>query len=236
MRRNGWDDSAQAWIDRMDSGDDWLREHVLDHALLRQLGSLSGKTVLDLGCGEGRLSRMMTARGARVIATDYTPTLAHRARERNRQLAVGVADGGVLPMRSSSFQIAVTCLVLLDIPHFERAVAEVFRVLEPGGRYIDAHLLPFRTASDHPWIKDADGNRLHVPVENYTDTHELVLDWAGIRIVNYHRSLATYLRPFLNAGFLLTAFEEPVPHDPATTREVDRKVPLAMVTEWRKPS
>lgn len=234
MRRNGWDDSAQAWIDRMDTGEDWLREEVLDHALLHQLGDLNGVRVLDMGCGEGRLSRMLASRGAQVTGTDYTPQLAARAWERSRRSPVCVADGCALPLRSETFEVVVTCLVLLDIPRFEQAVSEVFRVLQPGGRYIDAHLLPFRTASDTPWVKDSEGNRLHVPVEDYSDTHELVLDWAGIRIVNYHRSLATYLRPFLQAGFVLKSFEEPVPKG-VRTRESDRKVPLAMVTEWHKP-
>jgi hypothetical protein len=62
------------------------------------------------------------------------------------------------------------------------------------------------------------------------------VDWRGIRIVNYHRPLSTYLRLLLGAGLTLTYFDEPVPGAaaPAARAAAYRRVPWFLVMEWRK--
>ncbi|MES1227836.1 MAG: class I SAM-dependent methyltransferase, partial [Armatimonadota bacterium] len=203
--------------------------------MLAALGTVKSLDILDLGCGEGRFSRMLRARGANVFGLDYTPKLAVRARHREPLIPVGVADGTRIPLQADQFDRVITYLVLLDIERFDRAVAETFRVLRPGGLHLDAHILPFRTASDETWIRDEKGKKLYVPVETYSGERILKLEWAGIRIVNYHRSLSEYIRPFLQAGFVLKSFEEPVPPADIDPDPMDVRVPYGMVTVWQKP-
>ena len=58
MRRQ-WDEFAPAWIERIRSRGDVSREGCLDEWMLREVGNVAGKDVIDLGCGEGRFSRML---------------------------------------------------------------------------------------------------------------------------------------------------------------------------------
>lgn len=234
MDPTGWASSADAWIERVDAGD-WLRENVLDKSLLQSIGEVRGLDLLDFGCGEGRFSRMVKARGAKVTGFDYIPALAARARKRDPEVPVAVADGRSLPFRGDSFDRVVSCLVLLDIEGFECAVDEAVRVLRPGGLWLDAHITPLRTASDTYWVEDKRGDKHHVPVERYFPARKLRLSWAGIEIVNHHRPLEEYLKPFLQAGLLLREFREPLPEPGPDVGEHDLRVPFAMTTLWQKP-
>ena len=76
--RQAWDQIADAWAERVRTGTDHNRVHVLDPATLDLLGDLTGKRVLDAGCGEGRFARMMAMRGARSNPSlaDACPTKA----------------------------------------------------------------------------------------------------------------------------------------------------------------
>ena len=63
---NGWDSSAQAWIDSMgEQGErgDWGRQNVLDPVMMAQVGSGRFGNALDVGCGEGCFCRKLKAAG-----------------------------------------------------------------------------------------------------------------------------------------------------------------------------
>jgi 2-polyprenyl-3-methyl-5-hydroxy-6-metoxy-1,4-benzoquinol methylase len=60
---NGWELSAQAWIDSMGERGDWGREHVLDPVMHSRVAAGRFACALDVGCGEGRFCRMLKAAG-----------------------------------------------------------------------------------------------------------------------------------------------------------------------------
>ena len=75
-----WIESASAWIRDQGEHGDWSRRTVLDPALEPILSDVGGLTVLDLGCGEGRYSRILKERGAIVTGLDPVPQFIERAR------------------------------------------------------------------------------------------------------------------------------------------------------------
>jgi SAM-dependent methyltransferase len=207
----GWETSAEAWIANIDRGDP-SRELLLDRVMLDLCGDVRGYRVLDDGCGEGRFSRMLAGRGADVVALDYTAALAREAHERG-----GVGQRTVrataerLPFAPDTFDLVVSYLVLVDVPDFRAAISEAARVLRPGGRLVVANT-SFMSVSAG-WIRDADGNRLHYPMDHYLEERLIELKWAGIEILNYHRPLSAYMAALLGAGLLLRDFIEPMPAD-----------------------
>ncbi len=81
---NPWDDYADeydAWLSRREPGQ--LVDTGFPAQVLDLLGDVVGKDVLDAGCGQGYLSRMLAARGARVTGIDLSPRLIAKARERD---------------------------------------------------------------------------------------------------------------------------------------------------------
>ena len=105
-------------------------EGLIDGGLLAP-----GARVLELGCGAGTYVRLLSKRGHHVVGLDYSLPSLRRAVTADLPLAGGylAGDASGLPFRSGSFQ-AVTCIgVLQALEKPETAIAEIARVLEPGG-------------------------------------------------------------------------------------------------------
>jgi len=235
---DGWTDSAQAWIDNNGEHGDNSRRFILDPVMIERLAARRYGRALDVGCGEGRFCRLMQAHGIATIGIDPTQALLDQARRRDPQgdYRAGVAEQ--LDFPDASFDLVVSYLTLIDIPDIDAAIPEMARVLAPGGSLLIANLNPFLTAClDQDWQKDADGRRLHWPIDNYLQPTGHWLTWSGIRVVNWHRPLETYMQLLLAQGLALTFFAEPKPvGGDADFVERGTRVPWFHVMEWRKPN
>lgn len=234
---NGWEASAGPWIESLGEAGDFGREHVLDAPMLARVGAGRFARMLDVGCGEGRFCRMTSPRVTERVGIDPTVALLAEARARDPQGTYREARAEALPFADESFDLVVSYLTLIDIPDLDAAVAEMARVLAPGGTLLVANLNPFASAAvpDHR-ITDAEGTS-HLRVDRYFDERGAWAEWRGIRILNYHRPLARYMTAFLVAGLTLTAFEEPEPTggDPDRIARY-RAAPWFHLMEWLKPA
>jgi ubiquinone/menaquinone biosynthesis C-methylase UbiE len=114
---HGRDRGYHALVDRLES------ELVLEHA--------SGKRVLEVGCGTGLLLERIAPHAQRAVGVDLsTGMLAHA---RARGLDVVEASATALPFPDHSFDVVYSFKVLAHVPDLRRALAEVQRVLVPGG-------------------------------------------------------------------------------------------------------
>ena len=96
--------------------------------------------VLDLACGTGDLAIGAAARGADVIGLDITPRMIELARMAEAgvvtpgRLAWIVGDMAALPMAAATYDCVTTGYGLRNVPDLSGAIAEIHRVLKPGGR------------------------------------------------------------------------------------------------------
>ena len=117
-------------------------------------------TVGDLGCGTGQVSAALAPFVSRVIAVDASPAMLEAATERLRDFQnVDVRRGEIeaLPIDDASLDAATLMLVLHHVPEPERALADVARVLKPGGRLVVVDMLPhdresYRQQMGHVWL------------------------------------------------------------------------------------
>jgi SAM-dependent methyltransferase len=235
---NGWERSARAWIAYMGERGDWGRENVLDPAMLGRLSGRHFERALDIGCGEGRFCRMLKAAGISATGVDPTPELIEQARKRDPSGDYRLGRAEDLRFEAASFDLVISCLSLIDIADFRTAICEMSRVLKPGGSLLIANLTSFTSAcASMGWIKDEEGRWLHYPVDRYLDEFAAWVEWAGIRIENWHRPLATYMTVLLGSGLQLTYFSEPEPvSGEASRRALYRRAPWFLVMEWRRPT
>jgi hypothetical protein len=136
---------------------------------------------------------------------------------------------------AESIELVVSYLSLIDIEGLSKAIAEVHRVLQPGGTFLMANLQSFSTAGDPAgWTRDADGTPRFC-IDHYLDERVDWVAWNGIRVRNWHRPLGIYMQALLQAGFELRHFAEP---EPTAGEPVDveryRRVPWFLLMEWRK--
>jgi ubiquinone biosynthesis O-methyltransferase len=103
-------------------------------------GDPKGRDVLEVGCGAGDFSIHLARAGANVIGTDFSPKAvelaAAKAVAQNSAARFRVADAQQLPFADATFDLILSCECLEHVPDPGRALAEMFRVLRPGGRLV----------------------------------------------------------------------------------------------------
>jgi len=230
---DGWDESAEAWIAALGELGDFGRRFVLDQPLLERVRMRPHASALDVGCGEGRFCRMLQPLGIRTVGIDPTEALLARAKELDPTGDYRVGRGEELDFEDASFDLVVSYLSLIDIAPLDKALAEMARVLRPGGSLLIANLTGFTTAGmvfggRRPRGKDKRAG--------YLDEHASEVSWGDIRITNWHRPLEAYMQGLLRAGLELAHFAEPRPHD-GPPEKVRRylKAPYFLIMEWTKP-
>ena len=141
VQRYGWDKAApyyeRAWQAQLEPA---------QSALLAMAQLAPGKRVLDVACGTGIVTfkaATLVAPGGEVTGTDISEEMVAIARDRARTLAIAnVAfermDAEELKFEAGTFDVALCALGLMYAPDPERAVAEMYRVLKPGGRAVCA--------------------------------------------------------------------------------------------------
>ncbi len=105
--------------------------------------------LLDVCCGSGVVGASFRGRVGRIVGLDLTPQMAEMASTRLDDVQLG--NIYKIPFEDGTFDGVVTREVLHLLPEPERPVAQIFRVLKPGGQFIVGHILPFGPI-DAPWM------------------------------------------------------------------------------------
>jgi ubiquinone/menaquinone biosynthesis C-methylase UbiE len=183
-------------------------------AMLSLAGDVTGRRILDAGCGAGPLSAALRDRGAIMTGFDSSAGMLELARRRlGGDADLRVADlASPLPYPDSAFDDVIASLVLHYLKDWTAPLAEIRRVLRPGGRLI--------ASVNHPIA----GHALVRPGAEYFSTYlwsEQITTASGQSYVlaNWHRPLPAMISAFIGAGFRIAAIDEPLP-DPNTPHEL----------------
>ena len=114
----------------------------------RFMGDVTGRRVLDLGCGVGYFGAMARARGASTVGLDFSEDALVIARAQHRDMPLVRADATRVPLASDAFDVVLLNDIIehLDADLGRAMLAEAFRVLRPGGHLVidtdnDEHLM-----------------------------------------------------------------------------------------------
>ena len=212
MNNGLWDEHADWWIEGFTNGvDPEYEEQIIPLAI----EELSGrKVVLDVGCGDGQISRALASQGAQVLGIDPTQKHIDIANARGGGPLYQLGDATHLPVPDESQDAVVACLVFEHIDEVDAAIAEVSRVLKPGGQFSFFLNHPLLQTPGSGWIDDY----ILDPPEQYwrigaylveTETIEEVEKDVFIRFI--HRPLSRYVNALLAAGLSIERMLEPSP-------------------------
>jgi SAM-dependent methyltransferase len=183
-------------------------------AMLALAGDVAGRRILDAGCGSGPLFAALRDRGAIMTGFDKSAGMLELARRRLGDDAdLQIADlGRPLPFPDSAFDDVVASLVLHYLEDWTAPLAELRRVLKPGGRLI--------ASVNHPIA----GHPLARPGADYFSTYEwteeiTTASGQSYALANWHRPLPAMIDAFIAAGFRIAKISEPL-HAPDTPREL----------------
>jgi SAM-dependent methyltransferase len=207
--RDGWEAEAEKWAAfARTPGHDSTHDEINLPALLALLPG-PGRATLDLGCGEGRVGRVLRSIGHRVAGADAAPTMVRLAASHPDAVPAVLADAAALPFGDAAFDLVVAYMSLHDMDRMPQAVAEAARVLAPGGKLYACIPHPVNSAGE---FRGRDGDAPFLIEGSYLDPApaDWVADWGGIQMTFHseHRPLEAYSFALEAAGLLIEAIRE----------------------------
>ena len=203
--------AIQAWssIPRQimeDFGDegDFVRQHLLNPAIFTLLGDVTGKTILDAGCGQGYLSRMLARKGATITGIEPATQGYTYALQREQAEPLGITylqeDLSTWTPTLSTFDYVIANMVFMDIPDYLSALHNCIAALKTGGKLIFSLLHPCFEEAGSEWQK-----------KGYVEIRDYFQERAVKQTYGYfiHRPLSTYLNSVLQEGCSIQNVIEP---------------------------
>ncbi|HEY0946187.1 MAG TPA: methyltransferase domain-containing protein [Opitutaceae bacterium] len=231
-----WNENAAAWTALVRAGYDTYRDALNTPAFLAMLPDVAGLSGIDIGCGEGHNTRQLARRGARMTGIDIAETFITHAAAEEERAPLGIvyhhASAVELPISDGVYEFATAFMSLMDIPELERVLAEVHRVLRPGGFFQFSILHPCFMTVHRRNLRGADGRTYAIEVGNYFHrTAGQVEEWLftdapaaerqrypKFRVPRFTRPLSEWLNHLVAAGFVIERLEEPMPDDATAAR------------------
>ncbi|MBB5804320.1 ubiquinone/menaquinone biosynthesis C-methylase UbiE [Saccharothrix ecbatanensis] len=199
---NDYDSFAEAYTVENDTS--LINAYYTQPAIVDLAGDVAGRRILDAGCGSGPVSQALRERGAVVAGFDRSAKMVELARQRlGDDTDLRVADiGQPLPYPDGAFDDVVAALVLHYLEDWTSPLAELRRVLKPGGRLI--------VVVNHPIVlKMAHREADYFATAKWSDEY----DFNGQKAVLtfWHRPLHAMTDAFTAAGFRTAVISEPPP-------------------------
>ena len=226
-----WENEAQRWATwaRKPGHDSYWQFH---RDQFFTLVPKPGMLTVDVGCGEGRLSRDLKLLGHEVIGIDVSATLIRLAHEADPTGKYFHAAASCMPLEDACADLAIAFMSLQDIDDLEPSVLEIARVLQKGGCACLAIVHPINSAGK--FASEAADSEFIIK-GSYLDEYRYS-DWferEGLEMTFYsqHRPLERYSRALEQAGMVIEAIREHRVPDQAAGKPAARRwqrLPLFM--------
>ncbi len=193
--------------------------------VIKLAGSVRGKLVLDAGCGPGRHSKKLIAKGARVTGVDISSEMVNFAREHcGNKGSFITGDISKVRFEPSSFDLIISSLSLMYLKDVTPVIRNFYKWLKPGGRLIFSLYHPVRFLHK---IDDFDFSK--------SRKVWIHLDGCDVTVFNYYHPMEQYFDALITSGFEVRKYVEPLlPRRYKGWPEDNYRIPRSLVIEARK--
>lgn len=244
------DKKAKIWNERNRGEGEPYKKFILDSLILELARPLSGKIILEQGCGNGHLAKKIAQENPeKMILLDFFQSNLEFSKENLKDNAghfeyVQSDLNEKLDLPANSIDLVIASMVLTEIENLENAVGETWRILKPNGIYIFTIIHPCYCFKKYLIEKISGVNDKKItPTRSYfekgksdfilgLETHEI------IKAPHYNRTIQEYIDALLASKFTIEKMAEPQ-ITPELLREADRfnrdlDCPIALIIKAKK--
>ncbi|CNK85020.1 class I SAM-dependent methyltransferase [Yersinia alsatica] len=222
-------------VDGLDGAPEWP-------AIRQILPPLSGRKVLDLGCGYGWFCRYAKSQGATdILGVDISEKMLNRAKEMttDKDIVYRQEDLENTQLPQQFYHLVYSSLMLHYIESLPALLEAVYNTLLPGGSFIFTAEHPIYTSPKQPGWLIADDGQKSWPINSYQAEGERITNWLAEGVIKQHRTLGTYINLLIKQGFTITHLNEwgptaqQIADYPALDEEKER--PMIFLLSVKKP-
>ncbi len=224
--RELWNRKAKFWDGLFGDNGNEFHRRLVEPSVLQLLDLRPGETVLDVGCGNGALTRRLAALGAQVTAIDFSDQMIELARRRTDAAGLSVEylirdatdEAALLKLGQSRFDAIICTMALMDIPTIEPLFRAAASLLRAEGRFVFSTMHPAFNSNNPIFLHEKE-DRDGTVVDHFSVKLRRYLDMPPVKGAGapgeptphfyYHRPLAELLGSAFAAGFVLDGLLEP---------------------------
>lgn len=197
-------DNATNFQDPFDVGG----RDFLDRVILREIGNIKDKKVVDIGAGDGRFADKLRSKGGKVLAVEVSEKMLESAKQKYPDLDIFLHDfaNDKFPV-GSSFDYAVLELVVMFVKNIDSLLKNVHDALTSDGEAIVILLHPFLIWNS---ALKSSGKINFEGKEDYFTEKVLQMKSDNIDLSYFSRSISWYVKKFIKSGFKIVDIDEPV--------------------------
>jgi ubiquinone/menaquinone biosynthesis C-methylase UbiE len=210
-----WDNISQEFVKQCETNS--FKTQFLYPLILKNIGSIKSRKILDIGCGSGVFARMLKKNGAQVFAADGSKKLLEIAEKDNKDKKITYLNIDLNKknnLNSRYFDFVTSVHAVMDIENYQNVIKESFRVLKSGGKFIIA--IPHPCFS-HPiiYLKKKLLGRINnkwskIFWSSYFERKKVNKYLVGSYKTNYyHRTIGDYLNEIIKNKFVIEKILEP---------------------------
>jgi len=213
-----YDNFAKEYSASMSEQGDYFHQTQIDPFVYSIIGDPKGKTIYDIGCGNGYMARNLANKGAEVFASDASLLLIDDAKRKSKDQSIvyRVHDAtDFSEYKDNQFDVVVMNMVIHYIQDLEKLFDGIRRVLKKNGVFVFSTNHFFRPAYPYSeWIPGKiDGkNKLFIKVTDYLNKRDVVVESAWdkkTKMVIYNHPLNELINGMAKRGLFTFRIEEP---------------------------
>ncbi len=226
-----WNGNAEAWTQLARAGYDVYRDYLNTPAFLSMLPDVNGLYGIDIGCGEGHNTRLISQRGAQIVGIDIAEVFIQHALEANlKELSAidyRVASAVEIPFPDQHFDFATAIMSLMDVSETDLALLEAFRIIKPGGFFQFSICHPCFDTPHRRNLRNEQGLTYAIEVGDYfRNLNGDIVEWTfnevptelkqkylKFKTPRFTRTISQWLNLLIDTGFQIERVEEPKPTD-----------------------